>query len=539
MLFERDRSRIWQMVGEMNRKPLISVILPVYNVDEKWLRLCVDSVINQLYPVWELCIADDCSTAEHIRPLIEEYAARDRRIKIVFRPQNGHISAASNSALELASGEFTVLLDHDDELAADALFWVAHELNTHPKTKMIYSDEDLIDAKGRHSEPKFKPDFSRDLFYSLNLITHLSGYRTDLLREIGGFRTGFEGSQDYDIALRVIERITEEEIRHIPRILYHWRAIRGSVAFSGDEKPYAHARAREALREHFARTGKKAAVERSEFNLHRVRYDLPAELPKVSLIFAAIGEPETMKKLVNRYAELTDYSNLEIFTVSNEEMQVLPELPGVQHVVCEGIGLSKMLNLAASQANGEVLCFADISLMPRTPDWLKEMVSFAISEEIGAVGAKLLFADETILHGGLVIGAGDVISIAHYSFPGDYGGIMGRNIFTGNFSAVSAACMAVRRKIFEELGGFDDNNWPNHLFDVDLCLRMRQRKLRIIYAPFAELIKIDENRLACLQEPPASEEKTRFHKKWQKYIDRDPFYNPNLSKKDASFSIDV
>ena len=217
--------------------PLISVILPVYNVDEKWLRKCIDSVCKQSSRNWELCIADDASTAKHIRPLLEEYASKDPRIKVVFRETNGHISAASNSALELASGEFCLLLDHDDELSPDALFWVATEIDEHPDVAMIYSDEDLIDENGKRTAPKFKPDFCRDLLYSLNLVTHLSAYRTEILRAIGGFRVGIEGSQDYDLALRVVERIAETQIRHIPRILYHWRAIPGSVAWTAVRNP--------------------------------------------------------------------------------------------------------------------------------------------------------------------------------------------------------------------------------------------------------------------------------------------------------------
>src|SRR5215213_2402536 len=268
---EQQRSEMRSRTNEFASRPLISVLLPVYNVDEKWLRLCIDSVLSQIYENWELCIADDHSSRPHVHRVLDEYAARDQRVKVIYRSENGHISAASNSALALAKGDFVVLLDHDDQLSPDALFWVANELNVFPETAMIYSDEDMIDTRGQRSQPKFKPDFSHDLLYSLNLVTHLSAYKTELVRSIGGFRTGFDGSQDYDLALRIVEQIGDHQIRHIPRVLYYWRAIAGSVALSSDEKPYAHERARAAIREHFERTGKAARVTRGLSQFHRVQ----------------------------------------------------------------------------------------------------------------------------------------------------------------------------------------------------------------------------------------------------------------------------
>ena len=217
-LSKKDRLLLREEREKFALQPLISVILPVYNIEEKWLRLCLESVINQVYENWELCVADDCSTKPHVRRVLKEYATRDARIKIVFRPENNHISAASNSALEMASGEFAALLDHDDELSADALFYIVKEINDFPETDFIYSDEDMIDRKGKRFDPKFKPDFSLDFLYSLNYLTHFAVYRTALLRESGGFRIGFEGSQDYDLALRIVEKIGADRIRHVPQI---------------------------------------------------------------------------------------------------------------------------------------------------------------------------------------------------------------------------------------------------------------------------------------------------------------------------------
>ena len=504
-------------------RPKISIILPVYNVEEKWLRLCIESVLNQIYKNWELCIADDCSPAPHIRSVLEKYAANDERIKVVFRRENGHISAASNSALELASGEFTALLDHDDEISTDALFCVVKELNEYPETSFIYSDEDMIDERGTRYEPKFKPDFARDLFYSVNYLTHLAVYRTEILRKIGGFRLGAEGSQDYDLALRVIEQISEKQIRHIPRVLYHWRAIRGSAALSANEKPYAHERAREALGAHLKRTGKSAKVTRSIWNWHRVRYDLPSHLPKVNLMI--YSENKFEPNFVQDWIYETDYDNLQTILITE--------------------GSAEKLNAATAKDNGEILVFADANLKPLTKDWLKELVSFAVQTEIGAVGAKIISQDKAVSYGGLILGTHEIISAARCDFSAAASENPGRNRLTGtlavngNFSAVSIACFAVRRKLFEEIGGFDFENLPNRFFDADFCLKLREKDYRIVFTTYAELQKIDDKKRLNFELNASAEEKEYFVKKWSKTIENDPFYNPNLSKKDGSFSIDI
>lgn len=541
------RSAIRLEIENLESRPLISVVMPVYNVEEKWLRLCIESVLKQLYENWELCIADDCSPAPHIRRVLEEYAELDRRVKIVFRAENGHISAASNSALDLATGEFIALLDHDDELSEHALFHVAREINRFPETAMIYSDEDLLDENGKRFAPKFKPDWSRDLFYSLNLITHLSVYRTSILREIGGFRTGYEGSQDYDLAMRFIEQISENQIRHIPRILYHWRAIRGSVALSGDEKPYAHERAREALRSHFERTGIRAVISPNRFNLHRVQYKLPEDLPKASLIILAGEDVQAAKNAAKAFIENTDYENFEVALVCSksvkndlEKSNFVAAADGrLKTIICEKGSEAEKFNFAVAQTDGEILCFVDANLKPEAKDWLVEIAGFAYQKEIGAVGAKLLYADSSVLHGGLIIGTHDLIGIAHHQFPRADGGNFVRAQVAGNFSAVSISCLATRREVFLSLGGFDAENFPHKLFDVDFCLKLNEKKRRIVFTPYAELIKIDIGKKLNLEKSQSAEETVQFVERWREVIKRDAFYNPNLSKKDASFSIDI
>ena len=532
-----NRETIRQKIENLARRPLISVLIPVYNIEGKWLRRCIESVANQIYENWELCIADDCSPSPHVRKVLEEYAAQDERVKIVFRRENGHISAASNSALELVTGEFVGLLDHDDELSEDALFHVAAEINDFPETDFIYTDEDKIDETGTRNTPHFKPDFSRDYLCSVNYVTHFAVYRTEILRRVGGFRIGLEGSQDYDLALRVIERVPENHIRHVPKILYHWRAIKGSVALGGDEKPYAHERAREAIRQHLERTGKQATVEEAIYKLHRVRYELPARFPKVSLIIAA-DENFTETALEN-FIEQTDYANYEIALVKTAAGNGLPSFGNVKIIVCENAGEAEQFNCAAAQTDGEILCFTDANLKPLTKNWLKELAGFTLQTEIGAVGAKIIDADGTVLHGGLIIGTNGTVGIAHHGFSSESDGYFMRAQVINNFSAVSVSCLMTRREIFESVSGFDAENFPDRFFDADFCLRLREKNYRIVFTPYAELIKINEKRRLNLEKNPTAEEKSYFVRKWENFIERDPFYNPNLSKKDASFSIDI
>jgi O-antigen biosynthesis protein len=476
-LTEFDREKIRQAIVEFARKPLISIVMPVYNVDEKWLRLCIESVCGQIYRNWEFCIADDCSPSLHIRKVLAEYQAKDSRFKIVFRPQNGHISAASNSALELATGEFCVLLDHDDELSEDALFYVAKELNDFPQTSMIYSDEDLIDQKGNHFEPKFKPDWSLDLFYSLNLITHLSAYRTEVLRKIGGFKIGIEGSQDYDLAFRVIEQISENEIRHIPKILYHWRAIPGSVALDAGEKSYAHERARTAIRNHFERTNIKAKVTNGWKTLHRVIYDLP------------------------------ENTTFEVISSRNSTAGVLNNL--------------------ANKANSDVLIFVEPGIDVVDKEAFTELTRFAMQDKTGAVGGKILNKNGSVRSCGILFGVNGFIGFANRGLPNDYSGVFARASVVNNFSAVSGV-LAVRRELFQQTGGFDAEHFENGLFDLDLCLRLRAENYRIIFTPYAEFIQTSVTATENIIHAKNSKEVSYFKQKYARTIQRDPFFNPNL-----------
>ena len=512
-LNENKRREIRSQIAAMKSRPLISIVLPVYADDDIWLRQCINSVRGQLYENWELCIGEDCSPVAAVRNTLNEMAAYDSRVKICFRPENGNISAASNSALDLATGDFTALLDHDDELSEDALFWLAREIEMHPDASVIYSDEDMLDVNGVRSKPTFKPDWSPDLMYSLNMLNHLTAYRTSVVRQIGGFRLGAEGSQDYDLALRVIEKIRPDQIRHIPRILYHWRAIEGSVAYGSEEKPYAHERAREAIREHFGRLGIKATVEKTQMNRHRVRYTLPNVLPKVTVLLH--GDADEGE--ISRLASGVDYDGAEF------------------KIITTGTNSAEILNKAVADSEGEILVFLSKLASPTTGDWLMELPAFALQPEIGAVGGRILDSELRVWDGGIILGTSDLLSVAHGGLPSNFPGNISRNQVICNYSAVSVSCLAMRREVFEKVGGFDSEHFPGALFDVDLCLRLGERGYRIVLDPYVDFTC---NKNFERQKPSAIEEKY-FRQRWHQHIRSDPFYNPNLSRLDGAFTVEV
>ncbi|RKH11198.1 glycosyltransferase [Corallococcus sp. CA047B] len=508
-LTDADRESLRRTAEALPWKPRVSVVMPTYNTPEVWLRRAIDSVRAQLYPHWELCIADDASRQPHVRAVLEDYAQRDARIRFVVRPTNGHISAASNSALALAQGEFVALFDHDDELPEDALLRVAEALNAHPDADIVYSDEDKIDPRGRRFDPYLKPAFNLDLFRTQNLISHLGVYRTERVREVGGFRVGFEGSQDHDLALRVMERTTPERIHHVPRVLYHWRAIPGSTALHAGEKDYASIAARKALQEHLDRTEPGARIEPgANASLQRVRHPLPTPRPRVTAILQARTHEAATARLHGWRASAQGW-DVDWRVASDAQEQA-----------------SASANEAARDATGDVLLFLDADLSPDSEDWLAELVSQALRPEVGAVGAKLLALDGRVEHAGFVLGMGadGVAGCPYRGLPRDGTGHVGRAAVQQRVSAVSAACLAVRRSSFEAVGGFDAGHLPGAWRDVDLCLRLAARGLWTVWTPHAELMR----------QPPAREPEVvpsaaaaAFKARWKDTLDSDVFHSPN------------
>ncbi|MBW8780829.1 MAG: glycosyltransferase family 2 protein [Verrucomicrobia bacterium] len=527
--------------------PLISVLMPVHNTPERWLRRAIDSVREQTYAHWELCIADDASTAAHVRRILKDYASRDARIKIIRRPVNGHISAASNSALELAAGEFTALLDHDDELAPHALAEVARALEGRPAAQIIYSDEDKIDPHGQCSSPYFKPEWNPDLLLAQNYFAHLAVYRTSLIRELGGFRIGCEGAQDWDLALRTTSHVPANAILHIPQILYHWRAIPGSTARKQSHKSYAIAAARQVLRDHLARSGIEAEVLPVRGGHWRVRRKLPATPPRVSLIIPTRNRVSLLRTCVESILESTRYPDFEILVIDNgsDDPATLAYLEnlgnrGVKILRDDGpFNYSALNNRAVAHATGEVLGFLNNDLKLITPDWLEEMVSHAIRPEVGAVGAMLYFPDDRVQHAGVVLGlAGPklvegVAGHAFKFFPRGHTGMRNRLRVAQNYSAVTAACLLVRREVFLQAGGFDEEHLAVAYNDVDFCLRLGAAGYRNVWTPFAEFYHY-ESASRGADDTPAKKaiherECAYMRRTWGPLLDNDPAYNPNLT----------
>ncbi len=545
-----------QTTFKFKYSPKISVIMPVYNTPEEYLRKAIESVINQTYQNWELCIADDASAKPYIKEILKYYQEQDKngRIKIAYRTENGHISKASNSALSIATGDYIALLDHDDELAEFALFEVVKEINEHPDAKLLYSDEDKLYIDGSRFMPYFKSDWNPDLFLSQNFISHLGIYKKSVIDEINGFREGYEGSQDYDLALRFIEKIKYNEIRHIPRILYHWRMVEGSTAITTSSKSYAIIAARKAVQDHLDRLNIKAKVVEAPMILdyNRVIYDIAGN-PLISLIIITHNGFQLVKDLIESIFEKTSYKNFEIILINrdSDELQTLEYLKLLKEhekikvfAYNKPFNYSKVVNLAVKYAGGEVLVVLNDDMKIINDDWLRELASNALRSEAGVVGAKLLYLDDTIQHAGVIIGSdrekNSIAVHSHQLINKDASGYFGRAQLLQNYSAVTGACMALRTDIYEKAGGMDENLAVAYN-DVDFCLKVMQLGYYNVYTPYAMLYHY-ESRTRGYED--TEEKQVRFKKeknylkaKWGKLLEHDFAYNINLSFPDNLFSI--
>lgn len=540
-------------------RPVISVLLPTYNTPEVLLRECIDSVLGQTYPYWQLCIADDASTLPEVRAVIEEYALADSRICFTQRKHNGHISECSNSALELASGEWVALLDHDDCLPEYALFEVVKALKEHPQAQIIYSDEDKLDLQGRRCDPFFKPDWSPDLLFSQNYMTHLLVYRHQLLRDVGGFRKGYEGSQDYDLLLRCIASLpeaTQKNIVHISKVLYHWRMTEQSTAMGHERKDYSTTAALRALQDFMDRCHPGVRMAVVQPGIYRARWPLPAKLPLVSLIIPTRDGLEELRTCIESICEKTTYPNYEILVVDNQStcshtLAYLQELEtGMRHgerirvlSYNHPFNYSAINNFAVQHANGEVLGLINNDVEVISPEWLSEMVSHAIRPNIGCVGAKLYYPDGSIQHAGVVLGIGGVAGHSHKYFPGSAEGYFGRLRAIHNVSAVTGAVLVVEKKIYENLGGLNIVGLPVAFNDVDFCIKVQKAGYMNLWTPFGELYHHESKTRGDDQTP---EKQSRFkmecefmEAQWGDFLRNDPFYNKNLTLASENYSLNV
>lgn len=532
-------------------QPRFSVLVPTYNTPPALLRECLDSVRAQTWPHWELCIADDASTEPAVRQILAEYAAADSRIRVLRRELNGHIARASNSALSLATGDFIALLDHDDRLAPEALWRVAQALQQHPRALVLYSDEDKLDATGQRSEPFFKPDWSPDLLRSQNYLSHLGVYRRSLVQALGGFRAGFEGSQDYDLALRCTEQASGPgQIVHIPHVLYHWRKTEGSTAADHGHKDYATPAALRALQAHFDRTQPGVQASVIAPGLYRARWPLPARRPLVSVIIPTRDACDILRSCVQSVLHLTQYPHLELIIVDNqsrepETLAYLDELsrhPAVRVLRHDQpFNYSAINNEAARQARGELLCLLNNDVTVISPDWLGEMVRQACRPDIGCVGAKLYYPDDTVQHAGVVLGIGGVAGHSHKYADREAAGYFSRLRIVHEVSAVTGAALVLRKAVFDEVGGLDEQGLSVAFNDVDLCLKVREAGYRNLWTPFAELYHHESKSRGSDLTP---EKAARFESecrlmmaRWAGALTSDPHYSPHLSLVREDFSL--
>lgn len=523
-------------------RPKISILVPVYNIEDQYLIPCLESVVNQIYDNWELCISDDCSTMENVAKTLKKYQQDSRlqgKIKVTFRKENGHISRNTNSALELATGEFIAFLDCDDLLRPNALYEAVKTLNRNRELDFIYSDEDKIDEEGVHRMwPHFKSDWAPDTLMSTMYTCHFGVYRRSIALEIGGIRIGMQGSQDYDFTLRFTEKTNR--IAHIPKILYHWRMRIGSTAESMQAKPYVHAAARRAKEDAMERRGQKGFVEPIPKQYqYRVVYDTPGN-PLVSIIICSRDHPKELQTCLTSLWKKTRYTNYEIIVVDNgsslknqEKYRRLLENRGEYLYQEAPFHFSAMCNLGAERANGEYLLFLNDDIKIIEEEWLQRMLGQAMLSYAGAVGAKLLYPNfmKQIQHCGIVMTEeGPKHLCAHQSDEFTY--YFGRNRWNYNYLAVTGACLMVSKEKFRQVGGFDES-FPVAYNDVELCMRL-------VEAGYYNSVRND----AVLQhweslsrgEDLSDREKSRrlekdrerLYKKHPQFYHRDPFYNPNL-----------
>ena len=530
-------------------RPLISILVPVYNTDKALLKKMIDSVLAQTYSNWELCLVDGGSVKEHVQGLLNKFSRKNPRIKVKFLNSNFGISANSNEALKMAEGEFVALLDHDDELSPDALYENVALLNRQPDADMIYSDEDKLNLEEIRCDPYFKPDWSPDFFCSSMYTCHLGVYRTSLIKQIGGFREELDGAQDWDLVLRLTEQT--DKIYHIPKVLYHWRQTETSTALSLDTKDYAKTAQIKAVSEHFKRLNIAAEItEGLAGNLLRVKRTLSAQ-PKVSIIIPTRDKSELLKTCIDSIQNNSSYRNYEILIVNNNSAE--PETLKYFKKLAKGkntrvvdydghFNFAAINNFAATKANGDLLLFLNNDTEVISSEWLEAMIEHAVRPEVGAVGARLLYSNSSVQHAGVIIGIGGVAGHSHKYLPNDHPGYFSRAKAIQNLSAVTAACMMVKKNLFNELGGFNEDHLAVAFNDIDLCLRIRQKELLIIYTPYAELYHHESISRGLDFEP---EKAKRFQCEveymlnyWKETLLHDPYYSPNLTMEKEDFSFE-
>ena len=528
-------------------EPTISVIIPVYDTPLLFLNAMLNSILNQTYSQWEACIVD-CSPTDRQWNVLTEYNKKDQRLKIKRLSKNMGISGNSNEAFGMATGQYVTFLDHDDLLTPDAFFEVVEEINNDSEIDFIYSDEDKTDETGtKFLTPFFKPDYSPDMMQSINYICHLTVISDELLQKAGRyFNKEYDGSQDYDLFLRCMEKA--RKVAHIPKVLYHWRMHQKSTASNTESKPYAYWAGKKAIEAHLQRIGMKGrVVARENFGFYKVEYELE-EKPLISIVILNCDHIDDLKMCLDSIFEKTSYANYEIIIVENNSVtneifayyEEIKDEKNIHILYWQGqFNYAMLNNWAAKQAHGEYLVFLNNDIQIISPDWLEQLLMFAQRADVGAVGAKLYYPDNTIQHGGVILGIGGVAGHSHkYSSRYDYG-YCNRLVMVQNLSAVTAAMMMVKHSVFDEVGGFDEQ-FAVAFNDVDFCLKIRERGYLIVFNPDVEAYHYESKSRGAEDTP---EKKKRFHNEvvrfWKKWGHPliDPYYNENLTIEREDFSL--
>lgn len=545
--FERPSDELIELkLPSLESRPLISIVMPVFNTEPAELTAAIQSVLNQSYANWELCVADDASSRPEVRPLLESFARNHARLKLTFQPERGGISQTANAAWQLATGDYVAFLDHDDTLAPHALAYICETLDNRPDADLIYSDEDKLDAKGRRFDPFFKPDWSPDLLLSENYICHLLVLRRDLVRKIGTFHSDCEGSQDYDLILRATEHAGR--IEHVPKVLYHWRAGAASTASGLQNKQYALDAAKGALDSYCARSGKQMRVEANRIaGRWRMRYGIPPG-SRVSIIIASGGKTEVLRTNLNSLFTKTSYPDFEVVVIDNSSGDSIEKLIH-QFSLTGGRSLryidwrhkpfnySAINNAAARECESPLLLFLNDDTSVMAPDWLESMVELGMRPEVGAVGAKLLYPNGRIQHAGVVMGLYDNCGHGFKALDGSVGHYFDFPDVIRNVSAVTGACLMTRKDVFWQAGGFDETDFAVAFNDVDLCLKIGALGFRVLYTPHALLYHHEAFSKTSKDLVPHPEEVIRMRYKWENIIARDPYYSPNLTRNDEDYSL--
>jgi len=548
-----DLQVIRDQIKMMAKKPAFSVIMPVYNPPPELLEQAIQSVLNQVYPLWELCIADDASTDPRIPGLIRDYIQKDERIKAVFREENGHISAASNSALKIANNEFLALLDHDDILHPLALYFVADEINEHPDSVIIYSDEDKITRRGKRLDPYFKPDFDYELLLSQNMVSHLGVYRSSVVRDVGGFRIGLEGSQDYDLVLRVLDHCETYQIHHIPRPLYHWRIIRESAARNLNIKPYAIDAATKALNDHFIRRSINAQVKfLPDLAGYNISYDLPSPPPSVTIIIPGYIMSEGIFNQVNEILRKTIYPNFQLMIglaeSDDQDIRTIPQQLQERvlirrYKIERNTPYSRLVNQCVSAAESDFICLLDETLTGFEPGWLRTLLGQATQPGIGTVGPKLINSGNNRVVSNGIVFLGEK-SPQHLSKgeEKEMNGYFGWGKLTRGYTALSNKCLLFKHQHFLSVSGFNETlNSPIYC-GIDFCIKLKELGYRNVLRPLVELYIPKHHLINYGSDIPLNllnQDKVYIEKHWRKWLLNDPGFNPNLDIIDEKFLINL